>query len=471
MGEAERTNIAKADDRRVLLARLQLIAGTMPVSIAFNPTLSVLLATALLIPHSPFGAVPLASIAAIIAVHLASSALAWGAGRLRGEITLDRVGRIRLQMMGLQAAFSGGWAVTAWLCWVPGNPVNNVFVAMVTALVIFAAAFTRAASFKMVAVAVLVQGLGIVPLLVRAHTHAGHVMLFTVPFFIAYILLMARGARRRVDAMVLTHLAADDLASALAEANRESLRKRYEAEAANASKTAFLANMSHELRTPLNAILGFSDIIANQSFGEDNARYAEYARDIHASGAHLLSLINDLLDVAKIDSGKMEIEPAPVDPRRLVENVARLIAPRLAAKKQTLHIAIERDLPMILADERAFKQMLLNLASNAIKFTQEGGEIIFGCCLAAEGGITVIVQDNGPGIPAEKLARVFQPFSQIDNRYDREAGGTGLGLALVKGLAELHGGRIWIESEPGQGVKACIYFPATIEPRAASLRA
>jgi two-component system cell cycle sensor histidine kinase PleC len=323
----------------------------------------------------------------------------------------------------------------------------------------------------MVTMAVLVQGLGIVPLLARAHTHAGHVMFFSLPFFIAYILLMARGARRRVDAMVLTHLAADDLARALAEANRESLRKRYEAEAANASKTAFLANMSHELRTPLNAILGFSDIIANQSFGRDDTRYSEYARDIHASGAHLLSLINDLLDVAKIDSGKMEIEPAPVDPRRIVENVARLIAPRLAAKQQTLHIAIERDLPMIVADERAFRQMLLNLASNAIKFTQAGGEITFGCCLAAEGGIIVIVQDNGPGIAAEKLARVFQPCSQIDNRYDREAGGTGLGLALVRGLAELHGGRVWIESTPGQGVKACIYFPAITEPAAASLRA
>jgi two-component system cell cycle sensor histidine kinase PleC len=471
VGEAERTKIAQADDRRVLLARTKLVVGTLPVSIAFNPTLSVLVAVAMLAPRSPFGPMSPGTIAAMIAVHLASSALAWGVGHRRGEITLENLSRVRLQLLALQAAFSGGWAVTAWLCWVPGNPVNNVFIAMATALVIFAAAFTRAASFKMVAVAVLVQGLGIVPLLAGARTHAGHVMLFTVPFFIAYILLMARGARRRVDAMVQTHLAADDLASALAEANRESLRKRYEAEAANASKTAFLANMSHELRTPLNAILGFSDIIANQSFGEDNVRYAEYARDIHASGAHLLSLINDLLDVAKIDSGKMEIEPAPVDPRRLVENVARLIAPRLAAKKQVLHIAIERDLPMILADERAFKQMLLNLASNAIKFTPEGGEITFGCCLAAEGGITVIVQDNGPGIAAEKLARVFQPFSQIDNRYDREAGGTGLGLALVKGLAELHGGRIWIESEPGQGVKACIYFPATIEPRAASLRA
>jgi two-component system cell cycle sensor histidine kinase PleC len=375
------------------------------------------------------------------------------------------------RLMAVQAMLSAGWLASAWLCWLPGNTINNILVALIMILVMLGASFTRAAYVKVVLTVVAVQGLGAMLLLAFAQGRTAHILLAAAPFFVAYTMVLAWRAHAHVNSMVQARMDADSLARALSAANDESLRKRYEAEAANASKTAFLANMSHELRTPLNAILGFSDVIANQSFGPDAARYADYARDIHTSGAHLLSLINDLLDVAKIESGKMEIDPAPLDPRPLIEDIGRLLTPRLAASKQTLHIHVEPDVPLIVADERAFKQMMLNLASNAIKFTQKGGEITFGCRRAEEGGVIVSVRDNGPGIAPEKLARVFQPFSQIDNRYDREAGGTGLGLALVRGLAELHGGRVWIESVLGEGVTACIYFPSTTMSANAGLAA
>jgi two-component system cell cycle sensor histidine kinase PleC len=189
--------------------------------------------------------------------------------------------------------------------------------------------------------------------------------------------------------------------------------------------------MSHELRTPLNAILGFSDIIAHQSMGRDQIdRYSDYATDIHSSGTHLLSLINDLLDVAKIESGRMEIEPRWIDPRMIVDGVSHLMSPRATQKRQSLTIEIVPDTPLVLADERAFRQMLLNLLSNALKFTPEGGHIAIACA-GTPAGLEVVVSDDGPGIPEDKLARVLEPFSQINNRFDREAGGTGLGLALV----------------------------------------
>ena len=255
------------------------------------------------------------------------------------------------------------------------------------------------------------------------------------------------------------------------------MRKRFEAETANASKTAFLANMSHELRTPLNAILGFSEIIAQECFGPvGSQRYKEYAGDIHSSGAHLLSLINDLLDVAKIEAGKMEIAPHPLDAHRTFDIALKLIGAKARERQQSLVIEIDPACPPLYADERALKQILINLCSNAVKFTPEGGRITVRAEAARSGGFQISVQDNGPGIPREKLDKIFTPFSQVDNRYDRQAGGTGLGLALVRGLAELHGGRAWLESEPGKGCCAYVVLPVTVpearhEPVAESVAA
>ncbi len=232
------------------------------------------------------------------------------------------------------------------------------------------------------------------------------------------------------------------------------------AERANEAKSAFLANMSHELRTPLNAILGFSEMMLQECYGPLGAdRYKEYSSDIHTSGAHLLSLINDLLDVAKIEAGRMEISPTPIDTRRAFDIAFKLIAVKAREKNQKLMVSIAPDAPPLYADERALKQILINLATNAVKFTPEGGTIQIRASKAEDGGFQIVCEDNGPGIPPEKLERVFTPFSQIDNRYDRQEGGTGLGLSLVRGLMNLHGGRVWLESELGEGVRAYVVFP------------
>lgn len=233
------------------------------------------------------------------------------------------------------------------------------------------------------------------------------------------------------------------------------------AETANAAKTAFLANMSHELRTPLNAIIGFSEIIAAELFGSvGEKRYKEYANDIYSSGRHLLSLINDLLDVAKIDAGRMEIAPVPLDPSNAIRNALRLIDVKAREKSQMLEVTIELDAPPLFADERALQQILFNLASNAVKFTPEGGRISVHAGRAKDGGFQIVCEDNGRGIPKHKLERLFSPFSQIDNRFDRQEGGSGLGLSLTRGLAELHGGYVWLESEYGIGTRAFVVLPS-----------
>jgi two-component system cell cycle sensor histidine kinase PleC len=257
------------------------------------------------------------------------------------------------------------------------------------------------------------------------------------------------------------------MARELEEARDEALKKRFEAEAANASKTAFLANMSHELRTPLNAILGFSEIIARECLGPVGApRYKEYASDIHNSGSHLLSLINDLLDVAKIEAGRMEIEPIEIDTHEALETALKFVAVRARERGQTLTVAVDPAAALIWADVRALKQIVINLVSNSVKFTPPGGRIDVLARANASGDFELLVQDNGPGIPREKVDRIFQPFSQLDNRYDRQAGGTGLGLALVRGLADLHGGRAWIESEEGQGTRVYVVLPGLHAARA-----
>ena len=239
------------------------------------------------------------------------------------------------------------------------------------------------------------------------------------------------------------------------------------AEMANAAKTVFLANMSHELRTPLNAIIGFSELIKEELFGPvGEPHYREYANDIHTSGVHLLSLINDLLDVAKIESGKMEIVQRALYTRHIIADVVRLLGAKAREKNQTLEVLISPDAPALYADERALLQILTNLVSNAVKFTPEGGRIRVRVDPTRDGDFQLVCEDNGRGIPAEKLAKVFAPFSQIEKRFGRDEGGSGLGLSLVRGLVNLHGGRAWLESEFGAGTSAYVVLPSNRREKA-----
>jgi signal transduction histidine kinase len=225
--------------------------------------------------------------------------------------------------------------------------------------------------------------------------------------------------------------------------------KSRQLEAASQHKSEFLANMSHELRTPLNAIIGFSEVLAQGMFGEINEKQTEYLHDILESGRHLLSLINDILDLSKIEAGRMELEVSEFDLPQAIQNALTLVRERALRRGIALHHAIDERVAEIRADERKVKQVLLNLLSNAIKFTPEGGRIEVRA-VPADGLVEVSVTDTGIGIAPEDLEAVFEEFRQV-GAADKKAEGTGLGLALARKFIELHGGRIWVTSEVGVG--------------------
>jgi len=236
------------------------------------------------------------------------------------------------------------------------------------------------------------------------------------------------------------------------------------AEIANRSKSDFLANMSHELRTPLNAIIGFSEIIKDSLLGDDPLdQYKVYAGDIHDSGTHLLALINDILDMSRIEAGKAEIAEDEISVTDAIDASIRLVDER--ARKQSISIDrnFEEGLPMLRGDLRKLKQILINLLSNAVKFTQDGGQITVSASITASGRMLIGVADNGIGIADEDLAKVMEPFGQADTGLDRQYEGTGLGLTLTKGLVELHGGTFTLKSAvegPDKGTTASAIFPA-----------
>ncbi|MEM8919921.1 MAG: HAMP domain-containing sensor histidine kinase, partial [Pseudomonadota bacterium] len=237
------------------------------------------------------------------------------------------------------------------------------------------------------------------------------------------------------------------------------------AERASRSKSVFLANMSHELRTPLNAINGFSEMLVKELYGPlGDDRYKGYAEDILQSGQHLLDMINDILDMAKIEAGKMSISPRQIDPIEAVDAAVRMIRRRALDKQIELTLHANGDLPEIEGDHRAIKQMVLNLVSNAIKFTDPGGKIDV-TAETEDRFIAVRVKDSGIGIPAEDLPRLAQPFEQASADETRNSQGTGLGLALTKSFAEMHGGHLTIESVVGEGTTVAFFLPIEQGPR------
>ena len=231
---------------------------------------------------------------------------------------------------------------------------------------------------------------------------------------------------------------------------REIEDKSRQIEAANRHKSEFLANMSHELRTPLNAIIGFSEVLGEKLFGELNEKQAEYAEDILSSGRHLLSLINEILDLSKVEAGRMELELTSFDMPLAIENARTFVRERATKHGIKLDVMIDERLGDYFGDERKIKQILLNLLSNAVKFTPEGGQIRINARQLNE-SVQISVSDTGIGISPEDQARIFEEFRQVGGDHAHKSEGTGLGLTLAKKFVELHGGTIWVESEVGKG--------------------
>jgi two-component system, cell cycle sensor histidine kinase PleC len=242
----------------------------------------------------------------------------------------------------------------------------------------------------------------------------------------------------------------------IANSNYQAEKER--AEAANIAKSDFLANMSHELRTPLNAILGFSEILLNQMFGElGSPKYNEYARDIHDSGKHLLNVINDILDMSKIEAGHMRLHCEAIDLAPLIEESLRFITIPASQKNIEVMPCISSGLTLV-ADRRAMKQIMLNILSNAVKFTNEGGRVSVKARKAG-GAVYLTFADSGIGIPRAAIQKIGQPFEQVQNQYAKSKGGSGLGLAISRSLAALHGGKMKIVSRENEGTIICLRIP------------
>jgi signal transduction histidine kinase len=241
------------------------------------------------------------------------------------------------------------------------------------------------------------------------------------------------------------------------------------AEAASRAKTEFLANMSHELRTPLNAIIGFSEILKQEPLGPlGHPSYRDYVCDVYESGVHLLRIINDILDLSKIEVGKLTLTETPIEPREVIESCMRIVRERAGNAGLTLIADIAPNLPTLNADERMVKQVLLNLLSNAIKFTASGGSVRVVARVDDKDGLMIQVVDTGIGIAPVDIERALQPFEQIDSSLHRKYQGTGLGLPLARSMCELHGGRFSIESTVGQGTTVTVRFPSERSLRTAA---
>jgi len=229
---------------------------------------------------------------------------------------------------------------------------------------------------------------------------------------------------------------------------------------ANAAKSQFLANMSHELRTPLNAVIGFSEIIRDQSLGpQAMANYREYANDIHAAGEHLLRIINDVLDISKIEAGRLELHESETDIRAMVKSGVKLMTQSAFENGIALEAEMADDLPLVMADELRLRQALMNLLSNAVKFSERGGTVTVAASLRPDGAMSIAVADTGIGMSESEITTALQPFRQVANSLSRAQNGIGVGLSLVDGIVGLHGGRLELASTPARGTTVTLVLP------------
>jgi NO-binding membrane sensor protein with MHYT domain/anti-sigma regulatory factor (Ser/Thr protein kinase) len=274
--------------------------------------------------------------------------------------------------------------------------------------------------------------------------------LATVVAACSTLLLAATMLISIIDARLARHLRTVNLRLA---------ESRAAAEASSRAKTDFLAQMSHELRTPLNAIIGFSQLIRDQMMGPIGGTYAVYAGDIHDSGQHLLNIINNILDFTKAEAGHLKLQEMPIDVREIIDRCMKVVAPQLEKNRITATIDVAADLPRLNADDLKLRQILINLLSNAAKFTPDGGRIAVKAVLEEDGALVLSIADTGIGMSPDQIPRAFEAFSQIDSSLSRKFEGTGLGLPLAKRLVELHGGSLTIESVRDSGTTVQIVFP------------
>ncbi len=350
------------------------------------------------------------------------------------------------------------WASMGIVFWVDGDMLNNaVITSFLCASIAGGAAFNGPSPYFSVSFLAMY-----VPI-VLMNTMAGDALVarlfpLNMVLFIAFMGGVAYMIHRSAYDMFMLREQNNALVHALAASRDDSDRARIKAETASRAKSEFLANMSHELRTPLNAIIGFSEVIKDEILGAQSPLYRTYAGDIHSSGHHLLALINDILDLSKIEAGRYEIERERVDAGQAIAGALRLFEVRAAEGGLLLRAETDGDMVMNV-DPRALKQVLLNLISNAVKFTPPGGAVTVAAAHTSDGSIAISVSDTGAGIAPEDQHRVFESFGQGRHDVAVREKGTGLGLPIVKGLVEAHGGKVSLTSRPGVGTTVTALFP------------
>ena len=351
----------------------------------------------------------------------------------------------------------------AFLFWAPGDRMNNVLLYVFVAAGMASAAGQSAPSRILAVANLLPYGVTFLGLSLLHETFPFSLGFAALEFiYFGLIVMYARAVHQLAYEMLLLREEKRSLIGRLEAALADATAARKKAETASRAKSQFLANMSHELRTPLNAVLGFAEVIRDRLFGDDAIlRYAEYAANIHVSGTHLLGLINDVLDLSKIEAGKLELTPERFDLAQDLGEALRFVEPQAARK----NVELVREIPEslnVFADKRALRQIAVNLLANAVKFTPEGGNVTLSLRKDPGGEVTLAVSDTGVGIRPEDMSRVLETFGQ--GRHDvtpPDEHGTGLGLAIVKSLIEAHGGRIGIESTLGEGTTVTVTLPQT----------
>ncbi len=352
------------------------------------------------------------------------------------------------------------WCLPLFLFWNGATSMQHVYL-IASIMAVIAVRLLIVNSFM----PVLIAGTGILTIgvAVRCVWEAEPVyyaLAGTIVSLEAFFLLVARNLQDTARDMLIYRAQKDQLIADLRREKAKAEEEKKRAEEASQAKSAFLATMSHELRTPLNAIMGFSEVLKREMFGPMTVPvYKNYADDIHHSGHYLLALINDILDLSRIEAGRREINEEPLSVLVAVEEANHLLLLKAAEKKIDVEVHVPDNLPKLMADKRAVNQIIINLLSNAIKFTPAGGKIQIGSGRNNEGGLFITIRDNGPGIPTHEIEAAMSAFARGSFATKKAIDGAGLGLPIVKGLMEVHGGIIAIQSGNGIGTEVTVTFP------------